>query len=113
MIDGVNENVKKNFLIREFLLKSINSKKIISYLEYGYNGHSVISIIGNLFKGIDILAADFTFKYKKQKVHQRLWKLAHFFHKNKVITRYGKTKLISFKNIYQSKFIFSYLQKKN
>ena len=87
-----------NFLIREFLIKSINSKKIISYLEYGYNGHSVISIIGNLFKGIDILAADYTFKYKKQKVHQRLWKLAHFFHKNKIITRYGKTKLISFKN---------------
>lgn len=111
MVDKINENLKKNFLIREFLIKNINSKKIISYLEYGYNGHSVISTIGNLFKGIDILAADFTFKYKKQKIHQRLFKLANFFHRNENISRYGKTKLISFKNIYQSSFIFSYLQK--
>ena len=111
IVDKANENLKKNFLIREFLIESIFSKKIISYLEYGYNGHSVISVIGNLFKGIDILAADFTFKYKKQKIHQRLFKLAYFFHSKKIIERYGKTKLISFKNIYQSSFIFSYLQK--
>ena len=80
-------------------------------MEYGYSGSSIISVIGNIFKGIDILAADFTYKFQKQKVYKRLFKLANYFHSSKNINRFGKTKLLSFDKTEQSGFIFSYLPK--
>ena len=111
ILDKLNEDQKVNFIVREFLVDLIYSSKIIAYMEYGYSGSSIISVIGNIFKGIDILAADFTYKFQKQKVYKRLFKLAHYFHSSKNINRYGKTKLLSFDKIEQSKFIFSYLPK--
>ncbi len=111
ILDKSNENQKVNFIIREFLIDLIYSTKIIAYMEYGYSGSSIISVVGNIFKGIDILAADFTYKFQKQKVYKRLFKLANYFHSSKNINRFGKTKLLSFDKIEQSEFIFSYLPK--
>ncbi len=111
IIDDLNEDQKANFIIREFLIDEIYYNKIISYIEYGYIGSSIISVIGNFFKGIDILAADFSYKYFNQKVHNRLFKISNYFHKSKNISRFGKTKLISFDSIDQSTYIFSYLPK--
>jgi len=109
IIDNFNEDKKINFIIRNFLVDAMYSQKIIAYMEYGYLGSSIISVIGNIFKGIDILAADFTYKISKQKVHQRLYRLANYFHISKKVNRYGKTKLLSFDRTNQSNFIFSYL----
>ncbi len=111
IIDRINENQKENFIIRDLLIDLIYSNKIIAYLEYGYSGSSIISIIGNIFKGIDILGADFSYKYENQKIHNRLFKLASHFHTSKKLNRFGKTKLLSFDKVEQSKFIFSYLPK--
>ncbi len=109
--DKLNEDEKINFVIRDFLTKEIFHSKIITYLEYGYIGSSIISVIGNVFKGIDILAADFAYKFSNQKVHDRLFKLANYFHISKRVERYGKTKLLSFDDVNQSEFIFSYIPK--
>ena len=111
ILDKSNENQKANFIIREFLIDLIYSTKNIAYMEYGYSGSSIKSVIGNIFKGIDIIAADFTYKFQKQKVYKRLFKLANYFHSSKNINRFGKTKLLSFDKTEQSGFIFSYLPK--
>ncbi len=109
--DSSTVTEKQKFVIKEVLFDIIQKKKIISYLEFGYSGSSTISVIGSIFKGIDILGADFTYKFSNQKVHKRLFKLAKYFNSSKKTYRFGKTKLLSFDKRDQSNFIFSYLPK--
>ena len=68
-------------------------------------------MIGSFFKGLDLLAADFTFAKEGKNILNRLYDVSSFFYKRKKYHafRNGNTKLSSFYSIKQSHKIFSHL----
>jgi hypothetical protein len=79
-------------------------------LEYGFNGHSYLSLIGSYFKGINLLGSDTKIDLKK-KIHERYYKILQFFNKSSLTYRYGMTKLISYHNKNFTHKIFDYIPK--
>jgi len=105
----------EKFYITYFILALIESFKTYSYLEYGYRSKNTLSVIGSFFKGLNLIAADFTFKKQKKNILSRLYQVSNFFYKRKKYHafRNGMNKLSSFFSIKQSYKIFNYLSEEN
>ena len=101
----------KKFYITYFVLSFVENFRSYSYLEYGFRSKNTLSVIGSFFKGLDLLAADFTFAKEGKNILNRLYDVSSFFYKRKKYHafRNGNTKLSSFYTIKQSHKIFSHL----
>ena len=84
-------------------------------MEYGYRSKNTLAVIGSFFKGLNLLAADFTFAREGNNILNRLYDVSSFFYKRKKFHafRNGNTKLASFYSIKQSHKIFSHLIEEN
>jgi len=95
--------------LRKIIIELIRRTKTTTYLEYGFNGYSYLSLIGAYFKGINLLGSDMTIDLNKKRIHERYYKILQFFNKDPLTYRYGMTKLISYYNKNFSHKIFDYI----
>jgi hypothetical protein len=105
----------KKFYITYFILSFVENFRSYSYLEYGYRSKNTLAVIGSFFKGLNLLAADFTFAREGNNILDRLYDVSSFFYRRKKFHafRNGNTKLASFYSIKQSHKIFSHLIEEN
>ena len=101
----------KTFLHSYVILALVQKIRTFCYLEYGYKSKNTLSILGSFQKGMDLIAADFSFTKENQNIMNRLYAVSAFYYRRKKFHafRHGNTKLVSYFNIHQSYKIFNYI----